>query len=71
MIFSSLKEQGFQGATTTLTQFLAYWRPEEAIFPNLKEVTFWSVKAIFPNLKRDAFSQRQNNLHASSCDMAT
>jgi len=54
-----------------MTQFLAPWRPEKAIFPNLKEIAFSAEKAIFPNLKGDAFLGRQNNLDEISSVLAT
>jgi hypothetical protein len=34
-----------------LTQFRASWRPEKAIFPNLKEIALSAEKAIFTNQK--------------------
>ena len=54
-----------------MTQILASWRPEKAIFPNLKEIAFSAEKAIFPNMKRDAFLGRQNNLDDISSVLAT
>jgi len=47
------------------------WQPEEAIFPNLKDIAFSAEKAIFPKVKRDALSGSQKKLHAMSSDMAT
>jgi len=52
-------------------QFRATWRPEKAIFPNLKEIAFSAKKAIFPNLKDDTFLRLLNNLDSISSDLAT
>ena len=70
-LFRVWKSKVFRAPEQPWRNFRRLGNLKMRFFQTWKKSHFQLKKAIFPNLKRDAFSGRQNNLHAISSDMVT